>query len=563
MMRCITRTTSVLMSTLITTCHTASLRAESGNPHGTSQMKWIRRIGSSQRCFFGNVGNVEERVRRSEDIVKNTKREKIMVVSYNIFANSLASGTIPWVLSVKRNLRERADEYFSRSKTSSYSSWKDFKKNALTPAYTHHFHKPRERRDLWRQGKLSSSEEIPDSCAEEFEFVDTDMVSYVKSDGSVQCARTLRGTLRQNLPKNLADELFDDIMKNEKDVYSWSCRGRKMLNILTKRPWNLSYGGSGDIQVELTRPDIICLQEYDVHNTRIELNGRTFQEEMRHEGYDGIFLQGPCRHSKSGLSIWWRSDRFDLDMLDEKKEDEEENKDNVNVAYFESQEISPTVQCGDRVYNKNEMKRLAVWNTDMMERWNKKQEKTLMPKSYRRNVALIRLRSRKHVENSLYVGNTHLMTTSRDDVEKGYIRANELRTIKDICVKHCESKKPLILSGDFNTPCSRLDIFSGSSANIKTGFDIDTKSFQWWKQNCLVEAFESHHGYSENDDVVSERCTSKNKNRTEWIDYMFYTPKTIHVVAKTDNFTPAHPIPDASDDYPSDHIPIGVLFELA
>ena len=525
-------------------------RTEGRNVKQTSKV-WLRRLGSSQRRTLEDPEVTKRKLEKSKAIVSNMKRETIMVVSYNIFANSLASGTIPWVLSVKKDLVLRADEYFRASELK-YSCWKDFKKNVLTPAYTRHFHKPRERRDLWRQGKLSSAEEIPKSCSGQLEFVDSDSVSYVASDGSRRIARTLRGTLRDNLPKALADEIFHDIMKNENDVYAWSSRGRKMMNLLTKRPWTVRYSGSGDMTAELNYPDIICLQEYDVHDTRIDEKSPSFQEEMRLQGYDGIFLHGPSRHSKSGLSIWWRSDRFDLDT----EEDCEENE--TSVAYFQSCKISPVVQCRERTYCVDSKKRLAVWNSDLMETWSQSTE--TMPKSYRRNAALIRLRSRAHKEKTLYVGNVHLMTTSRDHIEKGDVRAGELRRVKDLCTEHVKSEEALILCGDFNTSCSRLDIFSGSSAGIETNFNVNTKAFEWWEDESLVEAFESHHEWS--DENLAHRCTSKNKNRTEWIDYMFYTPNSLRVIAKTDNYTPAHSIPDASEDYPSDHMPIGVLFEL-
>ena len=135
-----------------------------------------------------------------------------------------------------------------------------------------------------------------------------------------------------------------------------------------------------------------------------------------------------------------------------------------------------------------------------------------------------------------------------------------MRRVQDLCTEHVKSEEALILCGDFNTSCSRLDIFSGSSAGIETNFNVNTKAFEWWEGESLVEAFESHHEWS--DDNLVHRCTSRNKNRTEWIDYMFYTPNSLRVIAKTDNYTPAHSIPDASEEYPSDHMPIGVLFEL-
>ena len=116
-------------------------------------------------------------------------------------------------------------------------------------------------------------------------------------------------------------------------------------------------------------------------------------EEMRLQGYDGIFLNGPSHHSKSGLSIWWRSDRFDLDTV----EDCEENE--TSVVYFQSCKISPVVHCGERTYCVDSKKCLAVWNSDLMETWSQSTE--TMPKCYRRNAALIRLRSREHSEKTM------------------------------------------------------------------------------------------------------------------------------------------------------------------
>ena len=89
-------------------------RTEGRNVKQTSKV-WFRRLGSSQRRTLEDPEVTKRKLEKSKAIVSNMKKETVMVVSYNIFANSLASGTIPWVLSVKKDLVLRADEYFRAS----------------------------------------------------------------------------------------------------------------------------------------------------------------------------------------------------------------------------------------------------------------------------------------------------------------------------------------------------------------------------------------------------------------------------------------------------------------
>ena len=74
----------------------------------------------------------------------------------------------------------------------------------------------------------------------------------------------------------------------------------------------------------------------------------------------------------------------------------------------------------------------------------------------------------------------------------------------------------------------------------------------------LRDAFEGIHRWG--DAPAPGHCTSRNADRTEWIDYVFHTPATLTPTARSDTAAPDAAMP--SETHPSDHLPLAVAFEL-
>ena len=93
-----------------------------------------------------------------------------------------------------------------------------------------------------------------------------------------------------------------------------------------------------------------------------------------------------------------------------------------------------------------------------------------------------------------------------------------------------------------------------------------------WGHTVLREAFEALHRWSK--EASEQHPTSRNSTRSSHIDYIFFTPSGLRLVA-THIASPTAPIPcfahggsesesegDAAIAEPSDHVPICATFEL-
>ena len=142
---------------------------------------------------------------------------------------------------------------------------------------------------------------------------------------------------------------------------------------------------------------------------------------------------------------------------------------------------------------------------------------------------------------------------------------------------------PLLLTGDFNTQPGDRPVLEGkltapapsqpeadgscdggntaSSLEIATGF-VDG-ALQWegssGERLTLLDAFADVHqrgaGVGE-----GRHCTSRNADRIEWIDYIWYSEHRLEPLRRTQMRTPPQRMP--SVDHPSDHHPIGVRFRV-
>ena len=165
------------------------------------------------------------------------------------------------------------------------------------------------------------------------------------------------------------------------------------------------------------------------------------------------------------------------------------------------------------------------------------------------------------------------MTTSRDSPKTnrfpGEVRAGELEALQKLVKEQVELNDALILVGDFNTDSkSAKQIFSGKIpisdeeskevCDFNTGFDVDKETFIWGSHQ-LKDSFAKVHkwggGVGEN-----KHCTSRNANRMEWIDYVFFDQERLETVFLSDCQTPLNPIPDQV--HPSDHLPLISRFQF-
>ena len=148
------------------------------------------------------------------------------------------------------------------------------------------------------------------------------------------------------------------------------------------------------------------------------------------------------------------------------------------------------------------------------------------------------------------------MTTSRDGPKvtryPGEVRAGELAAIKRVVERVAEPGDALLFVGDFNTPPTEVRTWRGRlddhHATFDTGFDDG--AFAWAGQT-LRDAFEA-------DWRDAGKCTSRNGDRTLWIDYMYHSTAALAASDRSDVATPPNAIPDL--DHPSDHLPLRCAF---
>ena len=77
-----------------------------------------------------------------------------------------------------------------------------------------------------------------------------------------------------------------------------------------------------------------------------------------------------------------------------------------------------------------------------------------------------------------------------------------------------------------------------------------------WGDRTLRDAFAPVHGWADCEGV----CTSKNGDRSLWIDYIFHDA-SLAPMERSDVSAPAGAIPDLV--HPSDHLPLACTFRFS
>lgn len=522
------------------------------------------------------------------------------IVSYNIFARSLGSNCIPWVMSVNESWHDKITTLMGLS----FDEWIE---SSLSPEYKKHFHKNYisgnkvEMRKLWSQ-EVNSAADIPPTLTG-LSFYSKDRVQYsvVNANGemSQEIATTLKGLLKRDIP-DIADEMYNHIM--EKDSYfQWDKRGAKIFREAIRA------NEEGQITA-----DLISLTEYDIHTGLAEYRGlgvlETFPEAMKHTGFSGCLMNGPLEEDISGIGIFWKDSVFELAGICGDSE-----------ACSTSDSIF-ALKTGESYLG-------CAFNYDMMEHWHRVTQRVpqtecsethipeesvgaarsiyeMMSTRDRRNVGMVLLRHRQ-TNRVVMVVSVHLMTESRDcsdtnefpgklepDVFSsltacsviGEVRAHELKVIGDLIQRHVSPGiHGIILNGDLNIDVRARDILKGrlksifdqSELLVETGFD-DSQGYmepviRWGSSGGdgiptsdavdvkLVEAFSSVHRWGEG--VGSEKyCTSFTPHRCSWIDMVWFSPSAFRVSDLSDMTAPTSVIPN--EVHGSDHLPLSAIFEF-
>jgi hypothetical protein len=502
---------------------------------------------------------------------------------FNIFAKSLGSNAIPWVMTVSLEWKLRIEAMTQVP----YQLWVS---ENCTKEYLTHFHKNHASghkvlmRRLWSQ-QITSAMDIPKELSG-VSYVSENCVKYQVDQEEYQ-ATTLPGLCTRSLPI-IAQELYAHIMDLDQ-YFDWEIRGPCLYRTILA-----------------THPDVLSLCEYDIHDAiacyRGPLLRETFSEAMIASGYSGLLLNSPDPAAGSGLGMYWKCEEFEL-VEDRPSED-------TSLQLPQTRPSTATIPIDTDLHG-------IVSNYDLHEHWHKLKSLPLlatdssgenifsqyeeMSRKDRHHVGLLRLRH-KPTKKVLLVVATHLMTASRDcegtNEYPGEVRLGEMETIgkkiSSYLQKITEPPSPssgegvvdaIIYSGDFNLDIRQLDqLHRGIPSTLdstrlryfQTGFTKESNDREspptsgrsggpYLKYHPddkwnLCEAFESIHQWGVEGRVgYGQYCTSYNANRCEWIDMIWYSNQSLRLKNLSSMETPLTPIPNGV--HASDHLPLCAEFE--
>ena len=191
---------------------------------------------------------------------------------YNIFARSLGSNTIPWVMTISNEWKQRIELLTNQT----YREWLN---NHFIKEYELHFHKNFESgnkgrmRQLWSQ-RILQSNDLPLELSG-LTFVSENCIKYLKNNQEFH-ATTLPGILSKSIPE-ISTQLYDHIMEIE-NYFTWELRGPRIYH-----------------EIMSSDSDIVALSEYDIHDVfatyRNDSTNESFSTAMKETGYSGFLLK--------------------------------------------------------------------------------------------------------------------------------------------------------------------------------------------------------------------------------------------------------------------------------
>mmetsp|Transcript_1996 Transcript_1996/g.7704 ORF Transcript_1996/g.7704 Transcript_1996/m.7704 type:complete len:452 (+) Transcript_1996:303-1658(+) len=420
-------------------------------------------------------------------------------------------------------------------------------------------------REFWSARTCNSQADIP-ACLTGISFAGPDQVAYIDAaSGQRILCSTLRGLLCAKLPaEGLGEKLFAHLMEAEEQVYAWAARGPRLFRDITASRELMAAGhpAAGG------RADVVMLQEYDALPAEADYRGLGQQESfvaaMAAMGYAHVLFQEAnlARKDPSGLGLFWNTKTFEF------------------AGHPSSGHVE--VACGSSIGE-------SAHNVDLMEHWHRcdrssadgRGVRELMNVADRRNLAMARLRHRASGQ-AVWAVTCHLMTTSRDSAKTneypGEVRAGELRAVREVLRARVPPGEAVIFAGDFNTDARELSVFegrlkskaTGDMLEVPTGFVASdggcSRALEWHAGEASLrmrEALEPIHQWGAGvgpAGAAGGHCTSTNAERTDWIDYLWYSEGLLEPVALGDLRTPSSPIPDRQ--HGSDHLPIAARFQF-
>lgn len=348
--------------------------------------------------------------------------------------------------------------------------------------------------------------------------------------------KTLLGVLTDMLDRASAEVVFSKIKGVNDTKFDWSTRGPRILELLMSLD-----------------ADVIVLEEYDVHKAPLALFTKdgpreNFSAAMHREGYDGRLFAASTKKNDDGVGIFWKRSAFHL-------LGQESDTNSMGV-------VAPGPSLDD-----------AIWNVDLEEPDHQKPDR-MASESNRRSAAFVTLVTRPGGDQVI-VAATHLMTTSRDD-KKGTVRRHELGRIRLAMQKWARPGQAAILAGDFNIDMQtqesifeqvdgykRLEVDHTDQAtypqlpHMEPGTTV--KMFDWRSEGAQDSSqlvFVDAYG---DVDHRPESASSRTHTRREMIDYVWYSPQKLRVVARSPLVALDETMPNTN--HPSDHIALSVSFE--
>lgn len=517
-----------------------------------------------------------------------TSPQALTVVSWNMLEYSLSDPAIPWILPPLP--KQLADRVAAEDR-----DWSEIAHH-LQREYMTNWHKNLAVGNNWRSLRSLFGEDLSplaptDSSSppplsalglSSLSYVDGDTLSFPSSN---LILRTFRGTLlKHDLSPALSSSIFSHLRQLSDSVYAWPVRGKRIFDAVLR-----------------AAPHVVVLTEYDVHSP-LELlpppldylgDGvlRSFDKAMNTAGFHALLFEGPGRQN-AGIGIFARADRFNLPSnLSPPPYSAPLSLKIPSSVFIPPPPLSPKI----------------AFNVDMLESHAPKGPP--FPPSDRRSFALCPLLDTAS-HSTLNIVAAHLMTTSRDrGPYPGSVRAGELETIRRVAGSLISGSKSAseggrertLFMGDLN-----IDARGGRSWNVfegkirrddsggadrttpdapaewrfDTGFrraahaeageagegtacDVEGKRLEWGDRvEEMITLLDSFEGVNERlHDATGKfvQGTSRNSERTESIDYIFFQKDAFKVNRRSDMILEC-PIPDERN--PSDHLPLIVEFDL-
>lgn len=370
---------------------------------------------------------------------------------------------------------------------------------------------------------------------------------------------------RENRWGGLISEAEAGILRQVHDrFFDWQARRERLLREMLR-----------------DSPEILILEELDHVDD-------FFGPELLNHGYFGVFQKRPRMSSLDGVGIYWRANRFELIAKDHtvfkdptmvdlglQLKDFSTYSLDPNAAYTEDRMLL-LVALRDKFVNrkllvagthlmrnpddrhKEILRRVEVTQVhdflqDFVQKHRIKLSGVVKPtQGYMRLVSRFRNLVRRH-QNPKRRGPVYRNKRSQriTALARGLraMRAARLERAKCECFP---SPDAVVLAGDLNS-------MRDPQRRLKLGVQLDECQPGIDDQVHMLFGGNAGSAFPREPPLQGDdSCTTKTQQREMWIDYIFYTCRSLQLTMSFKDACPASFMPDAV--HPSDHVPIGALF---